>query len=274
LSTGVELTARLAPPPPTRELGCDQDVHCWELTPEPLAKKGNLDLRGRDLLLITVDALRADHLSSYGYERTTTPHIDKLAEGGALFRYAYAATPHTSYSVTSLMTGKYMRPLLLQGAGKDSDTWAATLRTYGYRTAAFYPPAVFFIDSDRFKHFSDTGLGFEYRKVEFAEGKQRIDQVATYLKRESKAEQLFLWVHLFAPHEPYEAHPGFDFGDHDIDRYDSEVAFADDTVGKLVALFRKHRPRSAVMVSSDHGEEFGEHGGRYHGSSVYEEKVR
>src|SRR5690606_16639804 len=117
-----------------------------------------LDLKGRDLLLITVDAMRADHVGAYGYQRTTTPEIDRLAKTGATFLYAYAPTPHTSYSITSLMTGKYMRPLLLQGAAQDSDTWAGLLRTYGYRTAAFYPPAVFFIDTDKFTGFKERGL--------------------------------------------------------------------------------------------------------------------
>ncbi len=59
------------------------------------------------------------------------------------------------------MTGKYMRPLLLQNTGQDSDTWAGLLRTYGYRTAAFYPPAVFFIDQQRFSPFQNSFLGFE-----------------------------------------------------------------------------------------------------------------
>jgi hypothetical protein len=81
-------------------------------------------------------------------------------------------------------------------------------------------------------------------------------------------------VHLFGPHEPYEAHPGHDFGDRDIDRYDSEIADADQTVGALTELFRSLRPQGAVIVTADHGEEFGDHGGRYHGTTVYEEQVR
>ena len=233
-----------------------------------------LDLRQRDLLLISVDALRADHLGNYGYPRPTTPQIDALAKDAVVFDRAYAATPHTSYSVTSLMTGKYMRPLLLQGIAQDSDTWAGLLRTYGYRTAAFYPPAVFFIDPDRFQSFRDTFLGFEYRWVEFAEGARRVQQLKAYLETAPDDKRLFTWVHLFAPHEPYENHPEFAFGERDLDRYDSEVRFADETAGALVAAFRARRPNSVVILTADHGEEFGEHGGRYHGTSVYEEQVR
>jgi arylsulfatase A-like enzyme len=233
-----------------------------------------VDFRGRDILLVSIDALRADHVGAYGYPRKTTPHIDRLAETGAVFTEAYAPTPHTSYSVTSLMTGKYMRPLLLQGAGADSDTWAGLLRTYSFRTGAFYPPAVFFIDPDRFVPFRDSFLGFEYRKVEFMEGPGRVQQVASYLANEPTDRRVFVWVHLFAPHEPYEAHAGHAFGERDVDRYDSEVAYADEAVGALVKLMRDRDPKSVVIVTADHGEEFGDHGGRYHGTSVYEEQVR
>lgn len=279
----VELAARIAPP------AAEDAVNCDALSPSERVEQGcsqsasgasaagpgrTLDLRNRDFLLISIDALRADHLGAYGYARPTTPHIDQLAKDAVVFEHAYAPTPHTSYSVTSLMTGKYMRPLLLQGIAQDSDTWAGLLRTYGYRTAAFYPPAVFFIDPDRFTTFRDHFLGFEYRWVEFAEGKKRVDQVESYLADEPADKRLFTWVHLFAPHEPYEPHAEFPFGDRDVDRYDSEVRFADETVGSLVAAFRAKRPNAVVILTADHGEEFGEHGGHYHGTSVYEEQVR
>lgn len=268
-SSLVHGSALISPPPALRDGLCD-GPGCVAIPTAPSA----LDWRDRDILLVTIDALRADHVGSYGYPRATTPHLDALAREGALFEYAYAATPHTSYSITSLMTGKYMRPLLLQGAGQDSDTWASLLRTYGYRTAAFYPPAVFFIDAPRFELFSSTFLGFEYRKVEFLEGPPRVEQVRRYLTAEPAEKRQFLWVHLFAPHEPYEAHSDHAFGPRDVDRYDSEIAFADRTLGSLVRLFREHRPQGVVIVTADHGEEFGDHGGRYHGTTVYEEQVR
>jgi hypothetical protein len=273
LGQGVRVAALLAPPPPIRSscLDAAASVDCAGPTPNPTR---SFSLVGRDLLLVTVDALRADHVGAYGYSRKTTPNLDRLAETGVRFERAYAPTAHTSYSVTSLMTGKYMRPLLLQGAGQDSDTWATYLQRYGVRTAAFYPPAVFFIDPARFEGFSKSGLGFEYRKVEFLEGQARADQVGAYLRGQSAEQRLFVWVHLFAPHEPYEKRNGFDFGDRDVDRYDSEVAFADDALGKIIGEFRRLRPNSVVIVGADHGEEFGEHGGRYHGTTVYEEQVR
>jgi hypothetical protein len=176
--------------------------------------------------------------------------------------------------VTSIMTGKYMRPLVLQGLGEDSETWAGLLRRYGYRTAAFYPPAVFFIDAERFGAFRDRALDFEYRRVEFAPAAARAGAVKAYLDRQPADRRVFLWVHLFEPHEPYEPHPDHAFGDRDVDRYDAEIAAADDGVGAIVATMTAARPGTVVVVTADHGEEFSEHGGRYHGTTVYEEQVR
>ena len=81
-------------------------------------------------------------------------------------------------------------------------------------------------------------------------------------------------MHLFGPHEPYEAHADHPFGDRDVDRYDSEIAAADSTVGDIVDHVRALRPGAVTIVTADHGEEFSEHGGRYHGTTVYEEQVR
>jgi hypothetical protein len=269
----VELAARIAPPEPWDTPSCETLGACVDAGAG--APRGRtLDWRGRDLLLVTVDALRADHVGAYGYARKTTPNLDRLAREGALFERAYTATPHTSYAVASLMTGKYMRPLLLQGMGADSDTWAGLLRTYGYRTAAFYPPAIFFIDPLHFDDMKRRSLDFEYRWVEFAEGDERLGQIERYLGEAPGDRPLFVWVHLFGPHEPYEAHPEHPFGDRDVDRYDSEVAKADATLGRIVDAFVRKRQRAAVVVTADHGEEFGDHGGRYHGTSVYEEQVR
>jgi arylsulfatase A-like enzyme len=269
----VEIAARIAPPEPWDAPACASPGGCLDSSNGARAERA-LDLRGRNVLLVTIDALRADHVGAYGYGRPTTPNLDRLAREGAVFERAYTATPHTSYAVASLMTGKYMRPLLLQGMGGDSDTWAGIFRTYGYRTAAFYPPAVFFIDPMHFEDMKKRSLDFEYRWVEFADGKERVAQVEHYLAGAAGDRPVFAWVHLFGPHEPYEAHAEHPFGERDIDRYDSEIAAADATLGRLVTAFIQRRPNAAVIVTADHGEEFGDHGGRYHGTSVYEEQVR
>ena len=130
----VELVTWVTPVAPEDRVSCDalppeeRAAHAACQTENAVGSARSLDLRDRDFLLISVDALRADHLGCYGYGRPTTPYIDALARESVLFEHAYAPTPHTSYSVTSLMTGKYMRPLLLQGVAQDSDTWASLLQ--------------------------------------------------------------------------------------------------------------------------------------------------
>ncbi len=237
----------------------------------------SLDWSAHDLVLISVDALRADHVSAYGYRRKTTPNLDELAAEGTRFDHAYCPTPHTSYSLSSMMTGKYLRPLLALGLGEDSETWAQDLRRYGWRTGAFYPPAVFFIDEDRFTRFEDEHLGFEYAKVEFADPALRERQVTEFVDAAPPDRRLFLWVHFFEPHEPYVVHPEHVFAggpSPDVDAYDSEVAAADDGIGRIARVVRARRPGAVIVVTADHGEEFGEHGGRYHGTTVYDEQVR
>ncbi|HEY3594211.1 MAG TPA: sulfatase-like hydrolase/transferase, partial [Polyangiaceae bacterium] len=265
---GVDLAMALA----RREEATAADrASAAAVTPE---RRLAVDWRGRDILLISVDALRADHVGAYGYARPTTPHLDELAREGTVFERAYCPTPHTSYSIASMMTGKALRPLLTHGLGADSDTLARILRTYGYRTAAFYPPAVFFVDAELFAPFQTQKLDFEYARVEFADAPERARSVQRYLSTQSADARLLLWVHLFEPHEPYLPHPEHPFGDRDVDRYDSEIAVADEGIGAIVTAVRKVRPSAIVMVTGDHGEAFGEHDSRYHGTAVYEEQVR
>ncbi|MCB9620879.1 MAG: sulfatase-like hydrolase/transferase [Sandaracinus sp.] len=234
-----------------------------------------IDLRGDDVLLITVDALRADRLGAYGGPEGLTPALDRLAGESVVFRRAYTPTPHTSYALTSLLTGKYMREVMeLPGAPSEHAALPDLLREYGYRTAAFYPPAIFFVDASRFAGLAGGGFGFEYRKVMFASAHQRVAQLQRYLEEVAPGHPVFVWVHLFEPHEPYAPPPEFARGDGTVERYEGEVATADDAIGALVAEFRTRRPGGTVILTADHGEELGDHGGWYHGTTLYDEQVR
>lgn len=226
-----------------------------------------------DVMLITVDALRADHLGAFGYRRRpTTPHIDQLATHSVRFTRAYAQAPHTSFSVASMLTGKYFPTLARLAPAEKHDPITSPLRQYGWRTAAFYPPAVFYVDAQKLKAYADTNFAFEYIKFEYLEAQKRVDQVIHFYELE-KPKRSFVWVHFFEPHEPYVAHPEFPFGASDMDRYDSEIAYADAAIGRLLDWVKEHRPHTIVVLAADHGEEFDEHGGRYHGSSLFEEQV-
>ena len=225
-----------------------------------------------DVVVITIDALRADHVGAYGYRRATTPHIDALAREGARFEHAYAQAPHTSFSVASMLTGKYFPTLARLAPGEAHDPIATVLRHDGWRTAAFFPPAVFFVDAQKLKAYADNYFNFEYVKFEYLEAERRVDQVEAYFDT-VKPPKAFVWVHFFEPHEPYESHADFPFGAADIDRYDSEIAYVDRAVGRLITYLRRVRPRAIIILAADHGEEFDEHGGRYHGSTLYDEQL-
>ncbi|MBK8480013.1 MAG: sulfatase-like hydrolase/transferase [Proteobacteria bacterium] len=221
------------------------------------------------LLLISVDALRADHLGTYGYHRPTSPHIDQWARQAVVFERGYCPVPHTSFSLTSLLTGKHM----YSATEARQRTLAAVLRRYGYKTGGFFPPAVFYIDGARFSAFAATKFDFEYLKYEFLAAEPRVDQVIDFLGREGQGK-FFVWVHFFEPHEPYQSWPGLSFGARAIDRYDSEIAYTDRAIGRLIAYVRRAHPRTIVALTGDHGEAFGEHGAYYHGNAIYEEQVR
>ncbi len=227
-----------------------------------------------DVIVITVDALRADHVGAYGYtRRPTTPHIDRLAATGTRFVRAYAQAPHTSFSVASMLTGKYFPTLARLAPAEVHDPITSVLRQHGWHNAGFYPPAIFFVDAQKLKAYADSNFSFEYVKFEYLDAQKRVDQVIAYYQNE-KPKRSFVWVHFFEPHEPYVAHAAFPFGSGDMDRYDSEIAYVDAAVGRLLAFVRDQRPGAIVILAADHGEEFDEHGGRYHGSSLFDEQIR
>jgi arylsulfatase A-like enzyme len=240
----------------------------------PQSSRAGVDLRDRDTLLITVDALRADVLGALGGSGLT-PELDRLAQDALVFRRAYTPAPHTSYALASLLTAKFLKPVVeLAGASTQHPTLPDLLRRFSYRTAAFYPPAIFFVDGARFRGLAERGFGFEYRKEMFASAEARVEQLEAYLAGAAPGHPLFVWVHLFEPHEPYEPPEAFAREASARGRYDGEVAYCDQAIGRLVRLFRARSPGATVIVSADHGEEFGEHGGSYHGSTLFDEQVR
>jgi HEAT repeat protein len=227
-----------------------------------------------DVIIITIDALRADHVGAYGYARNTTPHLDALAKRGVRFERAYSQAPNTSFSSTTILTGKYYPTLARLRPPDGQDTLPLLLRRYGIKTAAFYPPAVFYVEPDKLKAYAASNFHFEYVKVGgYVDAPARVTEIADFFAADHPA-RAFLWVHFFEPHEPYVRWPEHDFGPTDIDRYDSEIARVDAAVGQLLAYLALHRPGAIVIVSADHGEEFDEHGGRYHGTTLYEEQLR
>jgi arylsulfatase A-like enzyme len=234
---------------------------------------------GANVLLITVDALRADHLGTYGYARPTSPNIDLLATESVLFERAYTSAPHTSFALTSLLTGQPAMSLSQNDVLEGSPTLADVARVNGYHTAAFFTPAVFFVDGERFKTFEQRSFGFQSvfpdQFPESSSASLQTEQVLSFLAKQAP-ERFLAWIHYFAPHEPYLDHPEVSppFGTTGLDRYDAEIRWTDLHLGRLVRSVRALYPDTIVVLTADHGEEFGEHGGAYHGTTLYDEQIR
>jgi hypothetical protein len=217
------------------------------------------------LVLITVDALRADAIGAWGAKQTT-PTIDGLARSGVRFQRAYAQAPSTAISITSLLTGIHPDHL-----DETPTTLAELLQRRRWFTQAWYPSGLFFDGRARLASYARTHFGFEWADTRTLGAREVTDAALARIQalRDGGEPRAFLWIHYFDPHEPYEG-----AGAAATERYASEIAEVDRQLGRLLAGVRSLQRPSVIVLAADHGEEFGEHGGFYHGSSVYEEQVR
>ena len=233
-----------------------------------------LDWNGRDIVL-SIDALPRRSRIVLRVRSVDTPNIDALAKEGNSSN-AYCPTPHTSYAVTSMMTGKYMRPLVLQGLGRRLRDVGLGPPPVRLSNGGVLPARGVLHRRGALPKLPRPRLGFEYASVEFAGRCARQRQWTQYLARRPPDAPLFLWVHLFEPHEPTRRTRSTVPGEHRDDRPLRQRRSPPPTTasGRIVRLVRARRPGAVLIVTADHGEEFGEHGGRYHGTTVYEEQVR
>jgi choline-sulfatase len=233
----------------------------------------------RNVVLITIDTLRPDHLGAYGYAHDTSPNIDRLAEQGVLFRNAYSQAGWTTPSVATLMTGLYPHE---HGAccfdkpiRKTADTLAEQLKRAGYTTRAHVGHALVSgtYDFDRgFDDFDAGVLGLGH-PGQVTTSEQLTDRAIYGL--DDLVEPYFLWVHYMDPHQMYLQHEGFTFRRSPTPRYDSEIAHNDYQVGRLLDALdeRGLLDRTVVVFTADHGEELGEHGVTGH-FTLHEEVLR
>jgi arylsulfatase A-like enzyme/HEAT repeat protein len=226
------------------------------------------------VLLVTIDALRADHLGNYGYRRDTSPNLDRLAAQSVVFERAYAPAPHSSYSLCSMMTSEYLHETLDLGRPPPLSTLPSVLAQAGYHTAAFYTDGIFHTAAERLEAYEHGAFGFALHDQSTYVAEQLTERALAEVERtvaRGEPSSLF-WVHYFDVHEPYRS---THFGSSDLDRYDSEIRHVDAEVQRLIEGVRQRLARDVIVVlSADHGEEFHDHGGVYHGSTVYDEQVR
>ena len=248
---------------------------CSAPRPEPAATA-----HARHLVLITIDTLRADRVGAYGYARARTPRIDALAARGVRFEHAFAAAPITLPSHASLMTGRYPPGHGARHNGIRVDpavpTLAKTLSAAGFATGAFvsaFPLDRRFGLNAGFAEYSDRmPRGARGRLENERPGRDTVDDALAWFRTTTSAgPRTFLWVHLFEPHAPYgQAGSGRPVAD----RYDDEVAESDVQIGRILDALGPDAASSVIVVASDHGEAFGEHGEVSHSLFVYDTTLR
>jgi choline-sulfatase len=248
-------------------------VACRSETPKPLVQAPP---PARNLVLITVDTLRADRIGAYGYGAARTPAMDALAAQGVKFTRAYATAPITLPSHASLMTGRYPVGHGARHNGIRMDlktpTLADSLSQAGFATGAFiaaYPLDRRFGLIKGFQTYGDRmPPSRNGRAINERPGREVVDQALAWLATH-RGGRFFLWVHLFEPHTPY-GDPADARGRPPGARYDDEVAEADSQTARIIEALGTDRSSVLVVVASDHGEAFGEHGEIGHSIFVYD----
>jgi len=269
----------------------------------------NPESKRPNVLLITIDTLRADHSSSYGYSRNTTPELDALANEGVRFETAYAPMSITGPVHASLFLGLYPATHHLFDNGLELDAGHETLAELfgarGYQTAAVVSSFVleakfgfaqgFARYEDDFEVATASAVIGEWKGHALEKGFDRradatTDLAIDLLEGLEKSRPFFLFLHYFDPHSPY--HPpgkfGFLYSDalgapatskedqQQINLYDGEIAFTDYEIGRFLAALRDAGldENTIVAVTADHGESLMQRGYWTHGLFLYEEEVR
>src|SRR5713101_8824135 len=234
-----------------------------------------------NVVLITIDTLRADHVGCYGYKQIKTPNIDGLAADGVLFESAFAVVPVTLPSHSSMLTGTYpmlsgMHDFSVNKLSPLQPTLASVLKQAGYQTGAVIGAAVldsrfglnqgfeFYYDHFDFSRFDEANLDEMERP-----GNVVADVALDWLAKNSQ-KKFFLWMHLYDPHFPY--HPPEPYSrEYAAQPYDGEIAFADEQVGRLLRFLKEKNlyRNTLIVLAGDHGESLGEHGETTHGFFIY-----
>ncbi len=241
------------------------------------------DASSYNVLLITLDTTRADHLGCYGYPRAKTPSLDGLAREGIRFARAYCPAPVTLPSHISILSGLYPIAHGVRNNGHHLPsgirTLAGILRGRGYATAAFV--SSFSVDSrfgiDRgFDVYDDTFQPQASLKSADAERRAEgtFDRFSRWLEN-NWSNRFFAWVHYYDPHLPYDPPPPYkeEFADRP---YDGEIAYMDDYVGAILDRLRTRGilEKTIIVVAGDHGEGLGDKVEIGHGIFLYEGTLR
>jgi len=238
-----------------------------------------------NVILITIDTLRADHVGCYGAKTVQTLTLDSLAQDGVVFERAISQVPLTWPSHAVILTGTYpfqngVQDFTGQPLAPQFKSVAQAFKQSGYSTAAVVSAFVldrswglgrgfdFYDDAFSAETFQKKDIGLVDRRAE-----ESVSHALSWLNRTSR-RPFFLWLHLYDPHNPYDPPEPYNT-EYKGHLYDGEIAYADHELGRLIAWLKQNKlyDSSVILASSDHGESLGEHGEDEHGFFVYNATV-
>ena len=242
-----------------------------------------------NVILITLDTMRADHMGFLGSQRGLTPNLDALARQSVVFTHAYSQVPLTTASHATILTGTYPQFHQVNDFGvplaEDVPYAPSVFRSRGYHTAAFVGSLV--LDPNTrsapgFERGFDTyDAGFHRRRLGETRyqaierrGGEVVSHSLAWLSQHPKGP-FFIWVHLYDAHDPYDPPEPYK-SRYASAPYDGEIAYADSAVGKLLSQLRVRGlyDGALIAVMADHGEALGDHGETTHGIFLYDETIR
>jgi arylsulfatase A-like enzyme/Tfp pilus assembly protein PilF len=240
-----------------------------------------------NIVLITLDTTRADRMGFLGSERGLTPNLDALARQAVVFSHAYAQVPLTTPSHAAILSGTYPQFNHVNYMGDPLDKslpfLPEILHQRGYRTAAFVGALV--LDPKKLAPGFERGFDVydadyhrrrpgedNYHSIE-RRGEDVVGRALAWLSKRPPGP-FFLWIHVYDPHDPYDAPEPYKSRYHS-EPYDGEIAYADAAIAKLLAALKARGlfDSALVAVMADHGEAFGEHGEKHHGIFLYDETI-
>lgn len=239
-----------------------------------------------NVLVITIDTLRADHLGCYGFTLARTPAIDKLAGESVRFSNAISSAPITMPSHSSIFTGLYppahgVRDNGAYALGENAVTLAERLRDAGYTTHAFVSALVLnrrYNLNQGFETYDDDLWAEDEPKLFMIRERRAPKTADRFLQwfgdwNKTRAKPFFTWIHFFDPHQPY--HPSASDAALSVSLYDAEIAGVDRQIGRIVDTLRNNGllDNTLLIVTADHGESLGEHGEQTHAIFVYDATV-
>jgi arylsulfatase A-like enzyme len=261
--------------------------------PPPASKAGAFD---GNVLIIAVDATRADRLGVAGYGRppghSLTPNLDALARRGAYFRRVWSQAPNTPRSFPSFVTSRYPSEIAWQKKTfnyspllPSNHTFFEPMAAAGWKPIGIFSHFYFTADrgiSKGFAEWSDEGAKTIADSNKDIAAPRIVPQVIERLKKAAaKHERFVLWTHLFEPHSSYMSHAEFPTTLSGVqgleEKYDYEIAFADLWIGKILKTLEETKlaDHTAIVAFGDHGEAWGEHNRTYfHGQNLTEEQIR